>query len=197
MASGKIWISTAFCVPSGSGIAVMPTKPPCLTSDSDALAMLTTGALSASFTVTLDPSRDVTASVEPSTLSIVPRTRVGGGAGDAGGVGACAAAIVAAKSKAKAALAPIILCIVMIVPPNRSLRVPASRAEGDKLKPRRCNVIPAALPGETRDRLQAAPVVLLLLPAFSRTTAQNRPPPGASTCQARRRCGARAPAPPG
>ncbi len=66
----------AFCVPSGCGIAVMPTKPPCLMSDSDALATPTTVAYPASLTVTFAPSRAVTFSVEPLTLSIVPRNAV-------------------------------------------------------------------------------------------------------------------------
>jgi hypothetical protein len=78
--------------------------------------------LSASFTTTLEPSRDVTLSVDPSTLSIVPRTRVGGAGGDAGGVGACAIAMDVANNKA-IALAPRILCTVMIVPPNGFLRL--------------------------------------------------------------------------
>src|SRR5438105_11839833 len=75
IASGKICTSTAFWLPSACGIPVTPTNEPGLTSESDALAIPTTGALSGNATLTSLPSRDLTNNVWPSTPSIVPRTR--------------------------------------------------------------------------------------------------------------------------
>src|SRR5262249_16472532 len=62
-ASGKMWISTAFCVPSGCGIAVMPTKTPCLTSAIDLRSTASTFTSSASFTLIGEPSRPLTSNV--------------------------------------------------------------------------------------------------------------------------------------
>src|ERR1700682_1523260 len=109
MASGKMWISTAFWVPSGCGMAVMPTKEPCLTSAIVPLTTASTTALSATLTCNLVPSRDVTFSIWPSTLSMVPRTRTT--SGDC----ASAAVIAIAAPMAKAALNT--LCFI-----SRSLR---------------------------------------------------------------------------
>jgi hypothetical protein len=112
-ASGKMWISTAFWLPSAWGMPVTPMNEFCLISDSEALTTPRTATLSAIFTLyVVWPSRDLTVSIGPSTPSTVPRTRT---------VDDCCWAKVAdvATSKTKPA-APkarrVILSIV--IPPN-------------------------------------------------------------------------------
>ena len=70
----------AFWLPSGCGIAVTPMNVPSLMSESEAFTIAATRTSSASFTVMVSPARDLTVSVLPSTFSIVPRMRSGGGA---------------------------------------------------------------------------------------------------------------------
>src|SRR6266481_3711719 len=50
-ASGKMWISTAFWLPSACGMPVTPMNEFCLISDSEALMMPRTATLSAIFTL--------------------------------------------------------------------------------------------------------------------------------------------------
>ena len=80
-------------------------------SASEAFTTSFTGALSASLIFISTPSRDFAVSIDPSTVSIVARTRTISGA--------CAAAKEAANSNAKA-LAPAIrrADIVIVTPPN-------------------------------------------------------------------------------
>ncbi len=161
-ASGKIRTSMAFCVPSGCGIAAMPTNSPCLTSAIDCLTTARTGALSASFTFNVVPSRAFTVSIWPSTLSIEPRTRTISGA--------CATAKEAAKSKAKvpAPASRRVIAFIIILP----LFPPAVHATATGLQPRGRYVIPAALPAEGQrsasSRARNSAVTSGLLPNHSK-----------------------------
>src|SRR3979409_531167 len=73
--SAKICTSRAFWLPSGCGIAALPTKEPSFTSASVALTMPTTAASLGSMSGTTAPSSAFTLRALPSTFSIVPRTR--------------------------------------------------------------------------------------------------------------------------
>src|ERR1700732_2209513 len=77
--SGKICTANAFWVPSGSAIAETPMYEPGLISDIEVLATPNTATLSVMRTFMSLPSRDFTVSKEPSTASMVPRIRTGGG----------------------------------------------------------------------------------------------------------------------
>ena len=66
-------------MPSGSGIAVTPMYEPGLISDIAVLATPNTATLSVMRTFMSVPSRDLIISMAPSTLSMVPRIRTGGG----------------------------------------------------------------------------------------------------------------------
>src|SRR5579862_871253 len=83
-------------------------KVPTLISSSEALTMAVIRALSASFMFTVPPSRALTIRLEPSTFSMVPRIRTGGGPL----IGTWAAARDTAKSKAMA-LAPTVLRVII------------------------------------------------------------------------------------
>src|SRR5262249_8928253 len=75
-ASGKMWISTAFWLPSACGMPVTPMNECCLISESEALTTPRTATLSAILTLCIVwPSGDLTVSISPSASSTVPRTR--------------------------------------------------------------------------------------------------------------------------
>jgi hypothetical protein len=66
MASGKMWTSMAFQVPSGCGIAVEPTYEFGLMSASVAFSSAMTLPSFANFILSVSPSRDLTIIVLPS-----------------------------------------------------------------------------------------------------------------------------------
>src|SRR5690242_2702916 len=74
--SAKMCTSSAFWLPSGCGIAALPTNEPGLISASDALTTPTIAALAVSVRVCAVPSVAFTTTVLPSTFSIVPRMRM-------------------------------------------------------------------------------------------------------------------------
>src|SRR5438132_3501686 len=82
-ASGKISTSIACSLPSAALLDAAPTKSPALMSETLFLTMPATVKLGASAIVSTGPSRDFTVSVWPSSLSTVPRIRVGVPAGGA------------------------------------------------------------------------------------------------------------------
>src|SRR5262249_3691803 len=71
---------TAFGLPSGPGIVVVPIKDPTLTSASETLVMPSTLVSPFMYSFTSSPLRDLTVSMSPSALSTVPRIRDGVGA---------------------------------------------------------------------------------------------------------------------
>src|SRR5215472_5914758 len=73
--SAKMCTSSAFWLPSGCGMAVLPTNEPALMSARLALATPTIWALAVSVSVTSAPSIAFTTTVSPSTFSIAPRIR--------------------------------------------------------------------------------------------------------------------------
>src|SRR6266851_7484195 len=75
--------SIACSLPSAALLDAAPTKSPALMSETLFLTMPTTVKLGASAIVSTGPSRDFTVSVWPSSLSTVPRIRVGVPAGGA------------------------------------------------------------------------------------------------------------------
>src|ERR1043166_5333376 len=77
MSSGNTCTSTALLAPSGPGTVVVPMKEPTLMSDNAILTMPTTRMSAVIASLTSSPLRDLTVSVSPATLSMVPRTRVG------------------------------------------------------------------------------------------------------------------------
>src|SRR5579862_1356349 len=104
-------IAVAFWVPSGCGIAVMARYELSLMLESGTLTTSFTGPFSASLIFISTPSRDFAVIIEPSTLSIVARTRTT--------CGACAAAMEAAKSAANA-VAPKILRVIVVMKSSQS-----------------------------------------------------------------------------
>src|SRR6202035_1009754 len=82
-ASGKMSTSIACSLPSAPLVDAAPTKSPALMSATLFLTMPATVKLGASTIVSTGPSRDFTVSVWPSSLSTVPRIRVGVPAGGA------------------------------------------------------------------------------------------------------------------
>src|SRR5260370_11552565 len=86
-ASGRMSTSIACSLPSAPLVDAAPTKSPALMSETLFLTMPATVKLGASAIVSTGPSRDFTVSVWPSSLSTVPRIRVGvpAGRGPAGG----------------------------------------------------------------------------------------------------------------
>ena len=64
-------------LPSACGMPAMPMKVSCLMSESEALTSADTRASSASFTLSMPPSRVFTDSIPPSAFSIWPRMRPG------------------------------------------------------------------------------------------------------------------------
>src|SRR5262249_34371528 len=77
---GKAGISPAFWLPSDCGMPVTPMNELSLMSESAALTIPRTAALSVTLPLyVVCPSRDLPVSTGPSTASTVPRTRTGGG----------------------------------------------------------------------------------------------------------------------
>src|SRR6185437_843197 len=97
--SAKMCTSTAFCVPSGCGMAPLPMNSPSLTSASDAFSTRTTITLSARLSFSESPFADFAVTVWPSTLPMTPARR--------SGFDACARADVTASAPPKANAAPI------------------------------------------------------------------------------------------
>src|SRR5215475_21421 len=110
--AGKIRSSTASSVPSARGREVIATLVAALTSASEALTTPRTLALSLSTSLRVAPSRDLTITVLPSTLSMAPRTRT---------FWACATPVVAAKAATTAVAVKIRDAILMWFSPLRFL----------------------------------------------------------------------------
>jgi hypothetical protein len=96
MDSAKMCTSSAFCEPSGCGVAPLPTYNPGLMSATEALTTAATSALSASLSVSSSPLLDFASTARPSSFSIVPRNRIVCGCGDAA---CCASAALAAPRR--------------------------------------------------------------------------------------------------
>ena len=109
-AGRKIWIENASMLSSGLGMPAMPMKVSFLMSASEAFSSADTRASSASFTLSMVPSRVLHMNVSPSTFSICPRIRPG-----------CCAWAAVAKSRTIAA-APsarrVIFNLYILIPPD-------------------------------------------------------------------------------
>src|SRR6185437_13388198 len=112
--SAKMCTSTAFCVPSGCGMAPLPMNSPSLTSASDAFSTRTTITLSARLSFSESPFTDFAVTVWSSTLPMTPARR--------SGFGACARADVTASAPPKANAAPISFIFMSLVHVTRRKR---------------------------------------------------------------------------
>src|SRR6516225_5441461 len=117
MDSAKMCTSSAFCEPSGCGIAPLPMNNPGLMSVMDALTTAATSTLSASLSVNSSPLLDLASTARPSSFSIVPRKRIVCGCGDAA---CCASAALAAAAPSSAAAIAIRVDFISTLNEDRS-----------------------------------------------------------------------------
>jgi len=117
MDSAKMCTSSAFCEPSGCGIAPLPMNKPGLMSAMDALTTAATSTLSARLSLSCSPLLDFASTARPSSFSIVPRNRIVCGCGD---LACCASAAFTAAAPSSAAANALCVGLISTLNKDRS-----------------------------------------------------------------------------